>query len=400
MIDRRTISDRLAQLLAAALLALLVVGCGRAERKQAPHLGPAAVEPHATPEAVVVDPASDDTPPAVAEASPPFSALMGYEPPTEGEKTSYLSTLEKPTLYEAAPQLFNARGPPSATLNQITAKPPILLYRPLREAHQRKYGKPWIVVRQTIGDCVSHGWAHAISILLAISYVNGDASDFDMVASEAQYGLMRVEGSGSNYGPRDDGASGVGAARSVTKFGVLFRLDYRGQAADEADLRIYSGSKARDWGYYGCGGKSDQGRLDAIARKHPVKRVALTTTFTEAAAAIENGYPVPVCYLCSTSSGPRDRDGYYDPRGRAGGHCTCFIGVRYDERGDPIALLMLNSWGPDWLSGPKFPDDQPDGSCWIHKSACESMLAGYRDSYAVSNLEGFFARKLRHAEGW
>jgi hypothetical protein len=49
------------------------------------------------------------------------------------------------------------------------------------------------------------------------------------------------------------------------------------------------------------------------------------------------------------------------------------------------------------VSGPKWPDDQPDGSFWIDAKHIDGMLAG-EDSFAVGSVEGFGWRDLHHGE--
>jgi hypothetical protein len=50
----------------------------------------------------------------------------------------------------------------------------------------------------------------------------------------------------------------------------------------------------------------------------------------------------------------------------------------------------MNSWGADWISGPK-RHDQPDGSFWVDADVAERMLRG-QDSFAVSGYEGYPAQ--------
>ena len=212
----------------------------------------------------------------------------------------------------------------------------------------------------------------------------GDSAEWRPAATEAIYGGSRVEARGVTFGGWSDGSYGAAAAKWLMGWGVLFRQPY-----DTADLSVYSASRAKQWGAYGCGGKGDDGRLDAIAKQHPIRHVALVTNFDEAAAAIRSGYPVAVCSMQGFTS-RRDADGFCRASG-SWAHCMCFIAVRYDRPG----LLCLNSWGPNWVSGPKWPDDQPDGSFWVEAAVATRMLRG-RDSFAVSGYQGFPYRKLDH----
>lgn len=448
----------------------------------------------------------------------------GYTPNPEGTQR-FLRTLDKPTIREAGPELF--RAVPGAD------KKGVFLYRPLLKQYQTKFGKPWIVGKQAIGDCVSWGWMHGVAICCAVECEIGQSAEFDVPATEAIYGGSRVEASGSPgdgsrpYGGWGDGSYGGAAAKWVHGYGILWRREY-----PFADLRVYSGQRAKEWGAYGCGGKGDGGKADHAAQEFPVGSVALVRTFDEAAAAIRSGYPVPVCSNQGFSS-KRDADGfarasgswshcfpagtlvmmgdgksqrrieklrvgdtirshlgnackvlrtfnraysgnmvtlrcgdgrfvrstadhkfwihgdwcaaqdlrvgdelslsYWDffnqavvtkqekilrfkqesaepgltvyclevekdhsfiANGYSVHNCMCFIGARIEPR---PGLLCLNSWGPAWISGPKFPADQPDGSFWVEKSVADRMLRG-EDSFAVSGLRGFPFRDLSNGD--
>ena len=270
------------------------------------------------------------------------------------------------------------------------------LYRSAMKAHQAVYNKPWVVGRQGIGDCVSWGWSHGVWIAMCVDWETGRlANPPPMVASEALYGGSRVEargldGSGAApVGGWSDGSYGGAAAKFVRDWGVLFREKY-----GDIDLSSYSADRAKNWGAYGCGGKGDAGRLDTIAKEHPATHVAMVKTFAEAAAAIESGFPVPVASDVGFLS-IRDHDGYASASGQWF-HEMCFIAVRYKANGSPDdALLCLNSWGPAWISGGKFPSDQPDGSFWVRRATVERMLQ-QQDSFAVGSIGGFGWRDLHH----
>ncbi|MBM4023382.1 MAG: hypothetical protein FJ284_14310 [Planctomycetes bacterium] len=75
-----------------------------------------------------------------------------------------------------------------------------------------------------------------------------------------------------------------------------------------------------------------------------------------------------------------------------------FIGVRYQKNGSPEdGLLCLNSWGPSWIRGPRWPDDQPEGSFWVRRATVDRMLGGDKsDSFAVGSVDGFPHRDIDH----
>jgi hypothetical protein len=267
-----------------------------------------------------------------------------------------------------------------------TDKEPVFLYKALLAVRPG-----WQVGAQGIGDCVSWGWAHAADVSLAVDYKLGATGTWLPASSEAIYGGARVEGAGrpEGSGGYGDGSYGAAAAKWVNKVGgIVYRKPFAGY-----DLTQYDKSRAKQWGNWGCGGQGDKGYLDKVATEHPVLQVALVRNFEEAAAAIESGYPVPVCSGQGFSS-TRDKDGFCSPAG-SWSHCMCFTAVRYDRPG----LLCQNSWGPSWVKGPKFPGDQPDGSFWVDQRVVDRMLAG-NDSFAVSQIKGFPKRKLEHWKGW
>ena len=218
-------------------------------------------------------------------------------------------------------------------------------------------------------------------------------------ATESIYGGARVEASGVRRGGWGDGSYGGAAAKWVRKWGVLLRADYSKKTGnDEHDLRRYSSKKAKDWGNYGCGGQRDDtgdGPLDKIAREHPVKTTSLVVNFEEAAAAISNGYPVPVCSGQGFSSS-RDNDGFCRARG-SWSHCMLFWGVRFGRR---PGLLCANSWGHS-VDGTRWPKKMPDSvaacSWWVDADVATRMLRG-QDSFAMSGFEGFKRRQVDWAD--
>lgn len=303
---------------------------------------------------------------------------FGYVPDHAGTQ-KFLQSLPRPTLQSAAPHL----------LKQAADEKPVLLYRALYEAFREHHGgQQWVVGKQGIGDCVSWGWAHGCDVCLAVEWKLGASSEWRPAATEAIYGGSRVESRGARTGGWSDGSYGGAAAKWVHDWGALFRQPYPELGFD---LTRYDSSRAKQWGYYGCGGSGDSGKADGEAKKHPVRSVALVRNFQEAAAAISAGYPVPVCSGQGFSS-QRDKDGFSRASG-SWSHCMCFSSVRYDRRG----LLCQNSWGPNWIKGPKWPEDQPDGSFWVDEATVNRMLRG-EDSFAVSAYEGFPYRDLKHGD--
>ena len=67
-------------------------------------------------------------------------------------------------------------------------------------------------------------------------------------------------------------------------------------------------------------------------------------------------------------------------------NCMLFSGVN-DASGRP-GLQCDNSWGPDWVSGPKGELPLRDGSFWIDADVCNKMLR-QQDSYVLSDAVGY-----------
>ena len=307
---------------------------------------------------------------------------FGYHPDPDGT-ARFLAELERPLFADAgADAIARAEGRDT------------FLYRAVYDAHQARYGKQWIVGKQGIGDCVSWGWAHGVYFSQCVDWKNGQLADPPVVpATESIYGGSRVEargrpGDGSRpVGGYSDGSYGGAAARWCRDWGVIYRQQY-----DNVDLTAYSPDRAKSWGAYGNGGQGDGGRLDETAKRHPVAHVALVKSFTEAAAAIESGYPVAVCSMVGFTS-QRDADGFCRRSG-SWAHCMCFVAVRYGSR---PGLLCLNSWGPTYVRGPKWPDDMPDGAFWVDVGTVDAMLRG-GDSFAIGSVSGFGWRDIHHGE--
>lgn len=310
----------------------------------------------------------------------PAASRFGYVPDAKGTR-EFLRELPQPLFAQAGDDCIKK-----------AQKKDTFLYRAAQDVHRKLYGKEWVVVRQSIGDCVSHGWAHGCWISSCVAYQLGELSEPPpMVCSESIYGGSRVEARGRSSGGWGDGSYGGAAAKFVKDWGVTFRLAYPQQDGGH-DLTAYSGSVAKSWGNYGNGGQNDNGVFDAVAKRHPMRHVALVATFEEAAAAIESGYCVPVCSGYGFSS-TRDSDAFCRRQG-SWAHCMVFCSVRYGQR---PGLLCLNSWGPTWVSGPKWPSDMPDGSFWVDADTATGMLSG-RDSFAVGAIDGFKWRNLHHKE--
>jgi len=322
-----------------------------------------------------------------AQSQPQPDARFGYTPDPDGTR-QFLATLgeEKYFSQAGAEAMKEAKGVDT------------FLYRQMDAAHRARYGKPFVVGRQLIGDCVAWGAMHAVLASESVSWSLGKLPEPPLMpATEALYGGARVEARGKPgdgaqpYGGFSDGATGFGAAKFLREFGVVYRQKY-----PTADLTEYSGERAKQWGAYGCGGRGDAGRMDNEAKKHPLRHVVAVRSWAELAASVESGYPVTLASSQGFTS-TRNKDGIAEASG-TWMHQQVAIGIRHKKNGSPDDLvLILNSWGPNWIAGPKVPADMPDGSYWARRSVVENRML--EDAWAIGDTDGFKYRDLDHG-GW
>lgn len=231
---------------------------------------------------------------------------------------------------------------------------------------------------QEIGDCVSHGMAGAVDVLLGVQNKLGTSLErwVSETASEVIYALSRVEIGNRQLG-NDDGSYGGWAAEAVKRYGTLCRQSY-----GNIDLTNYSGQRAKDWGYKGC-----PDELEPIAKQHTVNTISRVTTSEELITAITNGYPVTLaCNVGFRTS--RDKNGFSHPEGNWA-HQQFIHGYRTDIEG----FCIQNSWGPNWISGPKALE-QPDGSYWVTKKVMDWILKQDVELWAISNFNGYKPQEL------
>lgn len=237
---------------------------------------------------------------------------------------------------------------------------------------------------QSIGDCVSQGFALGIDVLTGVQiYLHHFPHRWVAeAATEPIYAGSRVEvGNGKIRG---DGSHGVWGARWVREWGVLLRQPY---LDGKYTFTEYSGSLARRWAHK-CRSCTDWGggvpdELEAIAKEHPVRTTTLITTWEQARDAVANGYPVVVCSDQGFED-ERDNQGFARARG-TWYHCMLLAGI--DTVSSRKGGLICNSWGPDWIGGPtRF--DQPAGSFWADAEVIHKMLQ-QQDSFALSQYKGY-----------
>jgi hypothetical protein len=292
-----------------------------------------------------------------------FVPLFGYQPNRAGTD-AFLSTLNKPTLALAGPDLA------------LDESKDVFLGNALLQVNPG-----WKRGAQTIGSCVGWGWALSVDVLAACDVVlrnEPEAYGGDTLCASV-YGFSRVEVRGQkNYG--GDGSYGGAAAKAVSNYGTL----HLGQAYGTKTYTEQSGTLEKSWGRDGV-----PDNLEPFAKQHKVANVTLVRTFEEAATAIQNGYPVAVCSGQGFSM--TLRDGYLTPSG-SWAHCMMFLGVRWKPY---PALYCENSWGNCYTGKPdkNVPKPFQLSGGWVKAATCTSMLNG-EDSFALAGFEGFKPRQL------
>lgn len=296
----------------------------------------------------------------------PFIPLMGYKPEPEATE-AFVATLPRPTMATAGANLV------------LDEKREAFLYEPLL-----MLDPSWKRGAQGIGSCVGWGWALGVDILAACDIaLRKEAESYRGRVLEASvYAFSRVEARGVKRAGRSDGSYGGAAAKAVTHYGTLhYGVDYKGREFTE-----YSATREKNWGDTGV-----PDELELFAAKRKVQHTTLCTNFEDAAKAIQNGYPVPVCSMQGFVMN-RDSDGFCRPAG-TWAHCMLLAAVRFGKR---PGLLCINSWGHS-NDGPHYPATMPDEvkkcSFWIDADVCSRMLGG-RDSFAIAGYEGFEPRVL------
>jgi hypothetical protein len=318
-----------------------------------------------------------------------IESRFGYTPDPEGTR-EFLSELDRPTFAAAAGEaMAEAKGVDT------------FLYRHVQKAHQSHYGLPWKCWDQgDHGSCVSFAFALGAYTGQSVDFVEGRmARPPPEVATEPIYGGSRTAArlppiTKNNGG---DGSYGGAAARWIsgkckdaTVGGILYRERY-----GDVDLTTYSIPRSIAWGRDGV-----PLALAREANQHKAVAVAQVRTWDELCASIERGSPVVLCsnvgYGRADNTMPvRDADGFL-PRGKSWGHAMLCWAVRHQKNGSPRdGGLIQNSWAETWCRGPKWPEDQPDGSFWASRENIQAAL-DQGDCFAIGGVDGFKWRVLDH----
>lgn len=247
----------------------------------------------------------------------------------------------------------------------------------------------WKRQAQGIGDCVSWGAELGCTCLLWNMAAKGEIEFIAEAATEAIYGGCRVEvHGGPQMGLNEDGAAGSWAADWLRQYGVLLRIDYsKLTGVAEHDLRVYKSDRAQKWGYYGCGGQTDKGLLDNVAKQYPVKDITAVLNSTEAEAAIDAGCPITVASSAGFE-GQRDSEGIIHKNG-SWPHQMVILGKKYTAGGN-LLFRLFNSWngsadGPD----PGIDSEAVSACSWWITPKDADKIFREQDSFALSSVTGF-----------
>ncbi len=231
-----------------------------------------------------------------------------------------------------------------------------------------------------VGSCVSFGFSGAVEMSLAAQLIlkrGPPQTPVHDVVQEIIYAGSRVEVNGGRVPFVGDGSTGAWAVKWLSTGGIIARGKY-----GSLDLSEYSVERCRTWGDKGV-----PTELKPDAKKN-LCTYALVKSAAAAKKALQQGYPIAVCSNQGFQN-TRDNDGFLQPQGNWG-HCMLIAGYRNDRAG----FLIANSWGPDWVKGPKGQfADIPDGSFWAESAVVDRMLK-QEDSFAISGVSGFKKAKI------
>ena len=169
------------------------------------------------------------------------------------------------------------------------------------------------------------------------------------------------------------------SAQAMRDVGALPSADY---AVLGYDLKGYDPALAYSWQ------RGPPESLKHIAKSNRASGFVKIKTWEQLRDAISQEIPV----ICGSSVGfgsksgqVRSRDGMLRARWWSRwSHAMVFCGV---SDGKSKRALLLNSWGNNWVRGPKWLGDEPNGSFWISKRDCEKMLE-QGDTYAILPIRG------------
>lgn len=199
------------------------------------------------------------------------------------------------------------------------------------------------------------------------------------VDAAVTYGLSRQEI--GQAGPMAGGGShNLWASQALQQYGVVFMQDY---PLLGIDLSEEDPARCVEYGRDGC-----PDALEPLTRLHPVKDYIQISSYEDLRDAIYAGCPVIIGSKTGFGKGSytRDRDGFLRSKWwSTWRHSMVVIGV--DDSGRRPGVLFLNSWGDNWVDGPKHVEDAPEGSFFVDAATVDKMVK-QGDSYALRGYVG------------
>lgn len=236
---------------------------------------------------------------------------------------------------------------------------------------------------QDVGDCVSHGTKNACLVTMTCEVaaakpdeVTGKVEEAPEVSPEGiKNGVLSTE---AIYWWRRHSGHGwfcPDAAKVVMKeSGAWLRQDYPELGIN---LTKYSGGLASKYGR-----TPPSGAIAEAGKAHLIRTTTECSTFEEIRDLLGNGYGISSCGSEGFAS-TRDENGVARRQG-SWAHAMAYIGA--DDRpeihakyGGPL-VLVLNSWGSGWISGPRTilgtSQEIPEGSFWARYADLKRRYAG------------------------
>jgi hypothetical protein len=250
---------------------------------------------------------------------------------------------------------------------------------------EKAYGHSLTPHLQQTGDCVAQAYGLGIDVLTAVQGYGSLVPERWIAESSTEviYGGGRVQIAGGKYAGRN-GMQGIEAGEFIRKYGVLLRQKYLN---NKYDFTRYDPNLTDKLGITGV-----PAALLPICKLHPVKTVSLVKSWVEVRDSVCNGYPVIMCSNVGFSTKRvRDQEGFLLPGSRPWAHSMLIAGV--DDTKRPGGLI-INSWGPDWISGPTRLN-QPAGSFWADASVIDRAVK-QGDSAAISCYQGYPIQDLSY----
>lgn len=263
-----------------------------------------------------------------------------------------------------------------------------LLYKDWFYVHKKPYQPR---AQGSAPSCVGHATAAAVDILSAVEIRSGEPERAPPAKASASviYGLSRVEIGGLSPAAMG-GSHNLWAAQALQQYGVVAKLNYPLLGVD-----LRSSSPRRDLIY---GSQGVPVGLEKLAKLHPVKDYISVDSYAECRDLIYRGCPVIVGSSIGFGEGKRtrDSDGFLNRPRRlfwqsTWNHSMVIIGVCDEGR---KGCLILNSWGPNWVVGPKRFGDEPEGSFWADARIIDQMVK-QGDSFALRGFKGYPLYRLQ-----